>query len=448
MQAKFIVKNFGPIEHAELDLRNVNVFIGPQSSGKSTLAKLYTICKSPLSFLEKDDLEWKKYLERSETGKSFEALKFEDALRDLNIHNFISSKSIIEFDSELHSFKYARGKILFNRKFEIKFRQLESSIEALELERSHEIILEFSRKLSFFRMQAAFSLLDFRNPNNKFNIKEYLDFGGSFSLESDVFSKEELHLLLVVLQRTEIDLLSSATNYIPAERIIVPILSGALFGLMNNNVPIPKHILTFASEYEKHFENLDELDLGFIKKGTQFKKVNGQARLFYSAKKSVALSESATGFQSLIPLILTIVGRSSWHANGSYVIEEPEINLFPKAQYSLVKYLEQERKDGNLDNTYIHTYTTHSPYILSAFNNMLYAFKISVREGVTAGDFDKIASVLKDENWLNPESFNAYSIQNGTAIQILDRETGLIGDNVIDEISDEMSDDFDRLMDI
>jgi predicted ATPase len=51
MQSQLIVKNFGPIKSVNLDLKNVNVFIGPQASGKSALAKIYTIFKAPRKFL-------------------------------------------------------------------------------------------------------------------------------------------------------------------------------------------------------------------------------------------------------------------------------------------------------------------------------------------------------------------------------------------------------------
>lgn len=54
MKSKLIVRNFGPINGATLNLNNVNVLIGPQASGKSTLAKLYTICKSPVMCHELD----------------------------------------------------------------------------------------------------------------------------------------------------------------------------------------------------------------------------------------------------------------------------------------------------------------------------------------------------------------------------------------------------------
>ena len=40
------IKNFGPIKHVKLDLRDINVFIGPTASGKSTVAKLVAIFKT------------------------------------------------------------------------------------------------------------------------------------------------------------------------------------------------------------------------------------------------------------------------------------------------------------------------------------------------------------------------------------------------------------------
>jgi AAA15 family ATPase/GTPase len=43
---KLRIKKFGPIEHAEIDLKRINVFIGPQASGKSTLAKVISAFRS------------------------------------------------------------------------------------------------------------------------------------------------------------------------------------------------------------------------------------------------------------------------------------------------------------------------------------------------------------------------------------------------------------------
>ena len=42
--SRLIVRNIGPIKDIDIDLKKVNVFIGAQSSGKSTLAKIISFC--------------------------------------------------------------------------------------------------------------------------------------------------------------------------------------------------------------------------------------------------------------------------------------------------------------------------------------------------------------------------------------------------------------------
>jgi len=50
---RLIIKNVGPVKDADILLKKVNVFVGPQSSGKSTLAKIVSFC----SWLEKNKHE-------------------------------------------------------------------------------------------------------------------------------------------------------------------------------------------------------------------------------------------------------------------------------------------------------------------------------------------------------------------------------------------------------
>ena len=50
---RLIVHNVGPIKVADIGLKKVNVFIGPQSSGKSTIAKIISFC----TWLEKNKHE-------------------------------------------------------------------------------------------------------------------------------------------------------------------------------------------------------------------------------------------------------------------------------------------------------------------------------------------------------------------------------------------------------
>lgn len=47
--ARLIIRNVGPICSLDIRLNKVNVFIGPQGSGKSTIAKIISFC----SWMEK-----------------------------------------------------------------------------------------------------------------------------------------------------------------------------------------------------------------------------------------------------------------------------------------------------------------------------------------------------------------------------------------------------------
>lgn len=47
---RLIIRNVGPVKSVDVQLNKVNVFIGPQSSGKSTIAKVLSTC----SWVEKE----------------------------------------------------------------------------------------------------------------------------------------------------------------------------------------------------------------------------------------------------------------------------------------------------------------------------------------------------------------------------------------------------------
>ena len=56
--SRLIINNIGPLKYVDIELKTVNVFIGRQSSGKSTLAKIISFC----SWLEKNNDRVRKSL--------------------------------------------------------------------------------------------------------------------------------------------------------------------------------------------------------------------------------------------------------------------------------------------------------------------------------------------------------------------------------------------------
>ncbi|MEL7418630.1 MAG: hypothetical protein AAGK10_08640, partial [Cyanobacteria bacterium J06555_3] len=90
--------------------------------------------------------------------------------------------------------------------------------------------------------------------------------------------------------------------------------------------------------------------------------------------------------------------------------------------------------------------TTHSPYILTSFNNLLQA-------GMLATDADEekmqeIEKLVPKSRFLKPEEVAVYSVEGGYCKSIMDKETGLIDANMIDEVSNDLAVQFDELLDL
>ncbi len=447
MQSRLIVKKFGPLKDIDVTLKNVNVFIGPQASGKSALAKLFTIFKAPRKFLK--DFDKDSTIDKSEIY--FKA--FKDTLEEYNIASFLNDGTEIEFDSQLHLLIFKEGKIVYQPRLFYKIQELERLKDdfILNSKRIQIILNEFKENLIYFYISLIVILKD--------DYKKF-DFENSEN-EIKKITKEQFLNAIDLLKQIELNLSTNTALYIPSERNFINIIKNASLNLLNNNVPIPKHILSFGAELEK--ASIKEIDLNFLQKNLSYKSINGEDRIFTNNENSIKLSEAASGIQSVLPILIPILHKKYSLEHQSFVIEEPELNLFPLAQYELIKLLEFGRRepDGEDIGT-IHTYTTHSPYILSAINNLLYAYKVKTHlnkakshlinlKGIrNLSELKKITKPVDDilEAEIESANFTAYQLFDGKAQSIFNEETGLIDDNFIDEASDKIGDDFDALMEL
>ncbi|SFV55893.1 hypothetical protein MNB_SV-14-188 [hydrothermal vent metagenome] len=225
------------------------------------------------------------------------------------------------------------------------------------------------------------------------------------------------------------------SQYIPAERNFVTIISKSLSSFIVADIPLPKFFLRFASEFEKAGNELKELEF------LNVKYVNGDGldrhNVYFNDKDYLPLEFSSSGIQSALPLYLTVKYFADRHS--SIIIEEPEQNLFPKAQAETIKYIVEQVSGKN--NLFL---MTHSPYVLSTLNNLIFAYKVAQISEKTK---EQVKDFIKEEQWINPDEFSAYYLEDGVAKNIVSKR-GLISDNEIDNISDEMGDEFDTLMEI
>ena len=84
--------------------------------------------------------------------------------------------------------------------------------------------------------------------------------------------------------------------------------------------------------------------------------------------------------------------------------------------------------------------TTHSPYTLTVINNLIYAAKIGALHS------DQANSIIPKELWIPLINVSAYMLQNGEASSIIDDELGEIKAELIDEISNVISNQYDQLL--
>jgi hypothetical protein len=121
-------------------------------------------------------------------------------------------------------------------------------------------------------------------------------------------------------------------------------------------------------------------------------------------------------------------------------LEEPEAHVFPSTQYELVKLFARLAIDPILDFSWV--ITTHSPYILSGFNDLIEAGRLGAETALSK----EVNKIIPEKFWIKPGDFKAYSIHDGKLQSIMDTETGLINGEYLDAISNKIGGDFDALL--
>jgi hypothetical protein len=129
------------------------------------------------------------------------------------------------------------------------------------------------------------------------------------------------------------------------------------------------------------------------------------------------------------------------YSSDDFTIEEPEASVFPQTQYELVREFAALANEVDFQPHF--TITTHSPYILSSFNNLLEAWQVASAKPDAKNE---VAKLIEERYWIKSSDFKAYCIHDGKLESIMDEETGLINGNYLDGVSNEIGSQFDELL--
>jgi hypothetical protein len=372
---KLIVKNFGPIKEAEIDLTKYVVFIGDTSTGKSVLAKLIAIFR-----------DYSNALNNKIDNSDF-LLTFRNQLEDYNIDFDYNTSIMHYFDDNLH----------------IQF--LESKISIIKDDREKMSTDEFEQFIKD---------------------KNVLD------------STDEM-------QNAFRSIMKVKNIYFPAERILTSLVGTSISGLWANNVALPNCFKDFAGKFEvarNRLRTVNYPDFGF---SYSFRNTQDVIRIGDNGGRDISLVQASSGIQSIVPLLLVLDfellgGRIEPEL--SFLIEEPELSLFPIKQKKLMDYIIK----GISTTRYKVVITTHSPYILTSLDTLMLA-KNTFNEHPDLKE--EISAIVSEDKWIDYDEISVYEVRNdGKVYSIKNDEFRSIDTNAIDGVSDIISEEFDKLTEL
>lgn len=459
---KIEIKNFGPIEYAEIELTQLVLLIGEQASGKSTIGKLIYFFKS---------------LKEDFFGCVYEHSNDDDFRLSL----------IKRIKSKFHLFF---GSINHLPEFSIKFFYSVSSDKYILLRKNgiDSTSLQVTFAQNFYRTignELADIVKAFRQQNKAKTLYEIR--------AKETEKAKYLTRLVSIISRIFDD--KQTSLYIPAGRNITvsypnqfrflffgdlsvqfdKLVSSVNQELYSTEHSVDTHLMKeFLKEIEgitdrfknKSFlellknnkntnENFDNKSLNYIYtlitkilKGEYVSDSFGE-KIFFDKENNryIHLHNASSGQQESIRILQDLFLIELDKKNVFRVIEEPEAHLYPVAQKNIIEIIATVSK--STQSQFI--ITTHSPYILSVFNNLLFANRVI---DANKSILNKVAEIIPLCSHLSSKEFRAYSLKNKdfsdsndseTCISIIDKTTGLISQNYLDDVSEDLSEDFDNL---
>jgi len=231
----------------------------------------------------------------------------------------------------------------------------------------------------------------------------------------------------------------SQSYYIPAERIALPMISESLFELTLEQSTLPRYFLQFGRDFTISRKEQDTFNLPILR--VEFEYKEGRNFVILHNNKSLLLEEASSAIQANLPLLVIL--QYPVKITSLFVIEELELHGFPTLQKDLFQYIIERMNHPKLHSAYV-MLPTHSPYILSVANNLLFADKVAKQNIESDKEVNKI---INKDSWISKEDFSAYYVDKGGANSILN-DQGLIDENKLDSISEELAGEFDALMDL
>lgn len=415
MNNRLLIDNFLIFKKAEVDVNKITIFIGPQASGKSIVAKLLFVFYNIPNII---------YSVAVDDGKKRE---FTQRMRK-QFADIFPTSSWDKTDFSI-TFRTDFGKISF----------------------SHE-----KRKSLTFEMSDYYTAI----------INKVLLHGNRKAMH-DVSERDYAKYRMARMSWAETQIhqcrwgfIDNAGGciFIPAGRSFFATLSNNIFTFLSSDNKLDYFLRDFGMRYEwaRKFYSHPGILTGNFPRNSFDKICKRMLNAVYSKKfgkeflihgegdLEVEVKDASSGQQELLPILFAMSRENSSFC----VVEEPEAHIFPATQSEIVRYIIKSQRV--LSEEKVLLITTHSPYILTTLNNLAYAgvLESKLRDEQNIDAVKKLNDLYSGDERILCGFLSAYYFENGKIKDIVDKETGLINAENLDKISTVTDDKFSELIEL
>lgn len=421
------IKNIGAIQDINILLNKLNIFMGAQSSGKSTITKIACYC----SWIEKKLSITPSLMEQFNKKNYF----VNELIRFHKLEGYLNNDSYIFYETEILKIEYLHSKKTPTIEFKNRFEYKKSKISYIPSERNIIAAVPNWIDIKFIDNNIRSFMSDWdeaRKPYTKENQLKILNLEAKYYFDSSSSSDR----VAINKQGKTLELTNTSSGL--QSLIPLSVLLDYYYSWIYYN-EIPKSVNELIKEDEIDWElakytlNVSTFT-GLIKLYDDRRRINHGMVTDYNEEESLSLISRFKHFEELDKNLKIIQYTNVF-------LEEPEQNLFPRTQRDLI-YKLIETINQNENHTL--TITTHSPYILYALNNCMMGY--NVKNSMPEDEKRELASY---KSWIDPSLVSIWEIDEGKGEvnPINKTKTGTISDHYLNQIMKEVADEYYDMLD-
>lgn len=413
-----IIKHIGPIHKVDIELQRINLLIGEQSSGKSTINKIACYC----SWVEKEISIAQSASYFAENGN------FESRLAKFHkLEGFFTPETYIEYETDVMWFSFSKKHEAFHYGWKDQWNYIRSKTIYIPAERNIVATIPnwFDVKLKENNIRSFMS--DWEEARNYYSGRstDILNLGVQYTFDKDTRKDSVLIAKDQSLDFTNVS--SGLQSLIPLWVLLKYVTEGVYNGEKKDSVAI-------------EYQNRKLIDTIYYAISNARRTIHSYA-IVSDVADIVRIGHRDYPFEEeqQVQKFQQTTQNFIYPHFSNIFLEEPEENLYPLTQRDLVFNIAALMNGDRSHNVFL---TTHSPYILTSLNNLLYASNVGKRKK------EQVHKVIPVKYWVQPEDVGAWFVKNGTVTSIMDKKLKQIKAEKIDEASRGLNRDFDKLLDI